>query len=72
MIAVTRLDGSPLLLDIGLIVAVEQTPDTLVSLTTGDRVHVREAPAEVLDRVTRYKQSLARVGAPFLAQANPL
>ena len=62
MIQVTRLDGSPLLLNLDLIVAIEQTPDTMVSLTTGDRVHVRETPADVLDRITSYKQKMARGG----------
>lgn len=60
MIAVTRLDGSPLLLNVDVIVSIERTPDTLVSLTTGDTVLVRETPEEVVDRMTRYKRDLAR------------
>ena len=60
MIAVTRLDGSPVLLNVDLILAIERTPDTLVSLTTGDAVLVQETPEEIVDRITRYKRELVR------------
>ena len=62
MISVTRLDGSPLLLNMDLILSIERTPDTLVSLTTGDTVLVKETPEELVDRVTRYKRELLRSG----------
>jgi len=58
MIAVTRLDGSPLILNADLITAIEQTPDTLVSLTTGDTVLVLETPEELVSRITRFKRQL--------------
>ena len=64
MIRVTRLDGSPLLLNVDLIVAIEQTPDTLVSLTTGDAVLVRESTEDLVDRITRFKREVAS-GAAF-------
>ena len=56
MIAVTRVDGSSLLLNVDLIVAIERTPDTIVMLTTGDAVHVREAPEELVERILRFKR----------------
>jgi flagellar protein FlbD len=59
MITVTRLDGSPLLLNVDLIVAIERTPDTLISLTTGDTVLVLEPTEELVRRITRCKQELA-------------
>jgi flagellar protein FlbD len=68
MITVTRLDGSPLLLNVDLIVAIERTPDTLISLTTGDTVLVLESPEELVRRITRYKQTLAG-GIPVLRES---
>jgi flagellar protein FlbD len=59
MIWVTRLDGSPLLLNVDLVVTIERTPDTLVSLTTGDTVLVRESPDELVDRITRFKRAVS-------------
>jgi flagellar protein FlbD len=64
MVAVTRLDGSTIVINVDLIVTIERTPDTLVSLTTGDRVILREAPEEVVERITRYKSELLRRAAP--------
>jgi flagellar protein FlbD len=58
MIPVTRFDGSPLLINVDLIVTIEQTPDTLILLTTGDAVHVREAPEELVSRILRFKREL--------------
>jgi flagellar protein FlbD len=60
MITVTCFDGSSLLLNVDLILAIERTPDTLVRLTTGDTVLARETPEEIVDRITRYKRELQR------------
>jgi flagellar protein FlbD len=62
MISVTRLDGSAILINVDLIMSIEQTPGTIVMLTTGDAVHVREAPEEIADRILRYKRELAAGG----------
>jgi flagellar protein FlbD len=63
MISVTRFDGSPLLINADLIVVIERTPDTLVVLTTGDAVVVREAPEEVAGRILQYRREVAAWGA---------
>jgi len=60
MISVTRLDGSVFMLDVDLILTIERTPDTLVWLTTGDRLLLRETPKELVKRITRHKRALAR------------
>jgi len=58
MIAVTRLDGAPILLNVDVIYTVEQTPDTLISLANGETLMVREAPEEILERVIRFKHAV--------------
>jgi flagellar protein FlbD len=70
MVAVTRLDGSAIMLNVDLIVTIERTPDTLVWLTTGDRIFLRETPEEIVERITRYKQTV--VGAATLAMVGGL
>jgi flagellar protein FlbD len=62
MIAVTRLDGAPMLLNIDLIESIEPTPDTLVSMSNGDKLYVRETPDQLLDRVIQFKRAVG-VGA---------
>ena len=59
VIAITRLDGSAVLLNLDLIVSIEQTPDTLIALTTGDRVLVRERPDELVERIVAFRRQVA-------------
>lgn len=58
MITLTRLDGSHLTVNAELIEFVEPTPDTVVSLTSGKKVVVRESVADVISRVVEYRQRI--------------
>lgn len=57
MIKVTRLNGTAIVINADLIEFVEEIPDTIVSLTTGKKIMVKEDSEEIIDRVTRYKRS---------------
>jgi flagellar protein FlbD len=50
MIKLTRLNGEPFVLNATLIQYVESRPDTYVTLTTSERLIVRETPDEVVRR----------------------
>jgi flagellar protein FlbD len=73
VITITRLDGAQMLLNSDLIESVERTPDTLVSLSNGDTLIVRESPDELVARVIRFKRAVlegvsgsgARRGLPW-------
>jgi len=41
-----------------LIEQIDVTPDTVVTLTTGQKLMVRETADEVIDRATRYRRSI--------------
>jgi flagellar protein FlbD len=58
MIAVTRLDGTSMLLNAELIEWIEQTPDTVIGLVNGERCLVRESPEELVRRVIEFKRSI--------------
>ena len=58
MIAITRLDGTPLLLNADHIERIERTPDTLVVLANGESLLVQETPEVLLDRVVAYKREI--------------
>lgn len=57
MIRATRLNGERFLVNAELIKYVEARPDTFLTLTTGDRVVVRESLDEVLEAVVAYQRS---------------
>ncbi len=57
MIKLTRLGGEPFILNAELIRYVEARPDTFITLTSGERLVVREAMDEVLRRAVDYQRS---------------
>lgn len=57
MIKLTRLNGEPFLLNAELIRYVEACPDTFITLTSGDRVVVRQTLDEVLALSLDYQRS---------------
>lgn len=56
MIKVTRLNDSELVINADLIEFVEALPDTIISLTTGKKIVVRESADEVIGRVAAFRR----------------
>ncbi len=61
MIRVTRLNRVPLLLNSDLIEQIEITPDTVITLTTGEKLMVLESADEVAERVLAFRRAVAGV-----------
>lgn len=51
MIEVTKINGSKLLVNTNLIESVEETPDTVITLTSGKKIIVKESRHEVKNLV---------------------
>ncbi len=60
MIQLTRLNSKPLLVNSDLIKFVEQAPDTLVTLITGEKIVVLEKSTDVLDRIVDFRRSVLK------------
>ena len=58
MIQLTRLNHVPLVLNSDLIEHMEVTPDTVVTLTTGQKIVVLESAEEVVERIIRFRKSI--------------
>jgi len=58
MITVTRLNHTPVVLNCDLIEQIETTPDTVISLTTGQKIMVLETTDEIIERVVKFRQSI--------------
>ena len=58
MIVLTRLNGHPVLLNCDLIESVEENGDTIVTLTTGNAVVVRERLDQIEQKVVAYKRKI--------------
>lgn len=58
MIEVTRLRGAKIIINAELVESVEETPDTVVTLTSGKKLVVSESSKEVVDLVIDYKRKI--------------
>lgn len=70
MIRLTRLNQKPLVVNSDLIEHVESTPDTIVTMTTGQKFVVQESAEEVVDRVIGYRRTIGCC-PPRLDLTNP-
>jgi len=58
MVKVTRLNGQQFVVNADLIKFIETAPDTIVTLTTGEKLVVRENMDELVGRIVEYYRSL--------------
>ena len=59
MITLTRLNNQPITVNSDLIKFVEQSPDTVITLTTGEKIIVREPAEKVLERVVEFRRAIS-------------
>ena len=58
MIEVSRLNGKTFLINCELIKTIEATPDTVITLTTGEKLMVRESISEIVQLTMNYRKRL--------------
>lgn len=58
MIEVTRLNGKTLMINAEMIERVEESPDTVITLTTGNKLIVKESRQEIKNLVILYKKEV--------------
>ncbi|MFM8269877.1 MAG: flagellar FlbD family protein [Pseudomonadota bacterium] len=59
MIRITKFDGSSILLNPELIQTIEATPDTVITLTTGLQLVVKNSVEEIVAAFMDYKRSIS-------------
>ena len=59
MVRLTRLNHVPLVLNSDLIEHIDVTPDTVITLTSGEILRVRETADEVVDRIVEFRRRIA-------------
>ena len=58
MITLTKLNDRTVIVNAELIKLVEATPDTLITLTTGDHFMVKEKVEDVVERAIEYARRI--------------
>ena len=65
MIELTRFNGEHFVLNADLIEMIEATPDTVIRLTSGKKLLVKETVAEVVERVIAYARLTHFIAIPL-------
>ena len=55
----TQFNGDPVYVNANLIETVEGKPDTVISLTNGKKLMVRESPEEVIAKFTEFAAKIS-------------
>jgi flagellar protein FlbD len=58
MIDVKRLNHSSIVLNCDLIAYIENTPDTVITLTNDQKITVLDTPGDIVDRVRAWRRSI--------------
>jgi flagellar protein FlbD len=56
-------DGEPFYLNPELIISIEEKPDTIIRLLTGQELYVQENPSQIVDLVRDWRSSLLNMNA---------
>jgi Uncharacterized protein, possibly involved in motility len=58
MIGVTRLNGEKMAINVDLIEHIEETPDTVITLTTGKKFVVKESTKSIFVRYNKVQETI--------------
>ena len=65
MITVTRLSNISIVVNPDLIAFIEETPDTMITLSNGEKLIVKETVSEVIRRILNYRRSIFNPSIPI-------
>jgi flagellar protein FlbD len=63
MIPLTRLNHHPVFLNPDLVKYVDTMPDSVITLTSGEKILVLETAQQILDLMVEFRQRVLGVGA---------
>ncbi len=65
MISLTRLNHTPVVINPDLIVLMEETPDTIITLSNGEKITVQEKVSDVIRRVIEFRRRVFNSTIPI-------
>jgi flagellar protein FlbD len=66
MIQLTRLNNRPLVVNSDLIKFMENTPDTVITLVSGEKIVVLETVAEVMEEIVNFRRRIVAAGGTMV------
>lgn len=61
MVEITRLNMKVAVINAELIEMIEETPDTVITMTTGKKFIVKETKEEMVDKIIQYRQRILSI-----------
>lgn len=58
MIVLTRLNNQPLVVNSDMIKFIENTPDTVITLVSGEKIVIIETVAQVLEEILNFRRRI--------------
>lgn len=58
MISVTGFDGMEFYINCDLIETIKETPDTVITISTGKKLIVKESAGEIVDKIVEYRKMI--------------
>jgi flagellar protein FlbD len=56
MIVLTKINKAPIAVNSDLIQYIEETPDTVITMTNNDKVVVHESMSDIIQKVVHYRR----------------
>jgi flagellar protein FlbD len=70
MVAVTGLNGVMFAINCDLIEHVEANPDTVITMTTGNKIVIRESLTELTSKVLAFRHAVLNCSYPEVGHRN--
>jgi flagellar protein FlbD len=58
MIYITKLNSEEIVINSDLIEVIEETPNTIITLTTGKKIIAQDSSKEIVKKIIAYKRKL--------------
>jgi len=58
MIKLTRTSGKEFVLNADLIIEIQETPDTVITLNNGKKLLVKDSADDIINKVVTYRQRI--------------
>jgi flagellar protein FlbD len=64
VVRLTRLNGQPIMVNADLIESVESTPDTVITLVSGNKLIVRDSMETIAELIIEFKRKIYGAASP--------
>ena len=61
MILLTKINNAHVVVNCDMMQSIEETPDTVITLSNGDKVVVKERMTEIIEKIVEYRRRIWRI-----------